>query len=221
MAGVTAENKSDIAIADHRDEAGRFVDGNHTWAWARGESGNPGGRGSFSATAIEWLNQMRDWDEDRLESCAHDRTQAAAKRTAAIEVLEVLARAADMHDFEGLCEGETTLRKLKKSGVPTRRIKRLVTRTIETREGSTETRRELEFGSDGAASADRILDRTGGKPLSRNQVEVAQRIDLDAAKQFLDQIAAKLGVVRGPDGDLRRVEAKVIESIRSEVIHGV
>ena len=82
---------------------------------------------------------------------------------------------------------------------------------------------EVSVGSklDPGKDLDRIFDRTSGKPLSRNQVDVTQRIDLDAAKQFLDQIASKLGVVRGPIGDIRRVEAKVIKSIRSEVIHGV
>lgn len=141
--------------------------------WQPGQSGNPAGRPAAGASIIEWMNTLQDMPEEDLERIARDRKEKPARRAAAIEWLDRLAGGFDLSDFEPYVDGAVTLTKLKEMGIPTRLVKKVKT-TTSTRESSgaeaiTEIRREIELNDKGGQAIDRILDRTIGKAISRNE----------------------------------------------------
>jgi len=98
--------------------------------------------------------------------------QNAAKRAAAIEWLDRLAGGHDIADFEGLCDGKESMADLKGRGIPTRLLKKVKTTTRTCTRGGNEgtsIHREVELNERGGQAVDRILDRTVGKAVSRNE----------------------------------------------------
>lgn len=144
-----------------RDDKGRFV---------QGHSGNPSGKKKSAGwTIIDWINELQDTPEPELERIARDRSESPAKRAAAIEWIDRLASSHDLSDFEAYLEGKMDLKSLKKTGVPTRLLKRVKAITSVSSDGNEEKRREIEVNDRGGQALDRILDRTVGKAIARNE----------------------------------------------------
>jgi hypothetical protein len=141
-----------------------------------GQSGNPSGRPAIGASTREWMNALQDATEAELRAIARGKSEPAARRGAAIEILKMITLG-DVADFQKLCEGEVTLEELRAAGTDTSVIKRFkpTKRTFTNSRGGLEIVEtvELELHDRTGESLDRVIGQTDGHPTQRVQVDDA------------------------------------------------
>lgn len=173
--------------------------------WKSGETGNPGGRPSVGASAKEWMNildekvQQGELDEDGLRAVARDKRMPPSKRAAATRLLHMI-ESSDLADYDDLCDGTTTLSKLREKGVNTAVVKKIKTRRLYDKDGKdTGVEREVELHNRTGEDFDRVLDRTVGRPtqeiVAHHDGSIRSLSDGEtAADLLLAEIRARLGV---------------------------
>ena len=127
-------------------------------AFKPGQSGNPAGRPSAGASIRDWLNIMCEWTAKDLRVIAQDENEPAAKRAAAVRML-LSCEMNDLAAFSPFLEGKKTLAELAEDGVDTSKVKSA--RVTPGPHGNSYT---IELHDRSGSEADRIMDRTEGKP---------------------------------------------------------
>lgn len=159
----------------HTTELSRTVPGRNGGTLTpvqKGQRLNPTGRPSGGASIKEWYNALQDTPEAELRKIARDKKESPARRRAALEWLDTLG--CDMADFAPFLDGELSLKELRSKGINTRFIKKasVTTKTYTGPHGVTnEQTATLELLHKDGLAADRIMDRTHGKPVQPILVE--------------------------------------------------
>lgn len=146
----------------------------------------PPGRPAIGASIKEWFNQMQDWSRDDLLAVANNPKLGTSKVAAANRLLTSRERP-DMSIFAGYLSGREDLNALKKKGVDTAIIKRVIVRETVTETGTTMIRREIELHDRGRIETEMLIDYTAGKPTNRTDVTSGgEKIQFMSVPQVLD-----------------------------------
>lgn len=142
-----------------------------------GESGNPVGRRSAGAYIKEWINSLihHGLSEKELRDIRRDKSLPASKRIAAERILRAM-ESPDLADFDGVVDGQLSLRELRAGGVDTTVVKKNKTRTKTSPDGTVEVEREIELHDRSGSEFDRVMDRTEGKPAQ--EITVSGSVDI-------------------------------------------
>lgn len=138
----------------------------------RGETLNPAGRPNAGAAVIEHFNAIgrKHLSEVEIERIAKDSRNTPVKRAAALRWLNILSGQADLSDFDQYINDGASLKELKRAGISVRRVKRARQRTISREDGGTETQREIELDQSPSEELERLIDRTHGKAMQRQEI---------------------------------------------------
>lgn len=190
--------------------------------WKPGQSGNPKGRPSASITIEEWINVFaaERLTEDQLRAIARGKNEDWTRRTAADRALKTF-ETGDLADFEEVLDGEKKLHELRTAGVNTEIVKKCKTKRRTLDDGTVEVEREIELHNRSGEEFDRVMDRTGGKPMQRSEnlnIEIHAAGQLNLAEMMQDLIT--LGVPREAwppqvqafaERETKVIESKVVE----------
>lgn len=161
-----------------------------------GEVRNPNGRKAAGLYVTEWVNVLANEPESTLRKIVRDVSLPTTKRMAAKRLLNAI-ESTDLADFEPLLKGETSLQKLRESGIDTSVVKKIKAKSKVNldADGEPETvmEREIELHDRSGDDFDRILDRTVGKPKQETTITHDGAIRTTAeGETAADQVIARL-----------------------------
>jgi len=190
-------------------------------AWLPGVSGNPRGRPTAGMAIQEWFNQLSDADEVELRRVASDKGAPASKRQAALQHLDAL-RVPDLADIEAITDGTESLTAARARGIVTSDIRKIKVRRSTTPDGVEVVEREVELHPEKRGEAlDRIMDRTEGKAVQVQRIQVESIIDPVAALARIraDLVGSRpLQVVADAESCYRSVERLRGDGVNTDAV---